>query len=197
MNFSGQMTKNITKSLGMASACMSVPDQKRIDAFLRDGATSSDMMQMAVKSLGIRMRNIQVSNAKKPEDKFVMPNPKTKMHQYQFQMALKQQNNPVMRTNRPSPGNKRKNNKKNKSGRQSPQNKKTKGKKKGKNKGGRALDNDQNNDQQNCKSNLEIVPKYDFQKVPKGLKSMADLSSDQKDLLKLQCQSEGLEVDLD
>ena len=182
----------------MASACMSIPDQKRIDAFLRDGATSSDMMQMAVKSLGIRMRNIQVSTAKKPEDKFVMPNPKTKTHQYQFQMALKQQNNPILKTNKPSPGQKRKGNKgKNKSGRQSPQNKKGKGKKKGKNKGGRALDNDQTNDQQNCKSKVEKVPKYEFSKVPKGLKSMNDLGNEQKDLLKLQCQSEGLEIDLD
>ena len=183
----------------MASACMSIPDQKRIDAFLRDGATSSDMMQMAVKSLGIRMRNIQVSTAKKPEDKFVMPNPKTKVHQYQFQMALKQQNNPSLRTNKPSPGQKRKNGKgKGKSGRQSPANKKNKGKKgKGKGKGGRALDNDNTNDQQNCKSSAEKVPKYDFSKVPKGLKSMGDLSSDQKDLLTLQCKSEGLEIDLD
>ena len=43
----------------------------------------------------------------------------------------------------------------------------------------------------------EKVPKYDFKKVPKGLKAMGDLNTDQKDLLQAQCHEEGLEVDLD
>ena len=185
---------------------MSVADQKKIDAFLRDGGQSSDMMQMAVKSLGIRMRNIQVSGAKKPEDKFVMPNPKTKMHQYQFQLALKQQNNPIIKPNRPSPGQKRgkggngkgngknngKNNNRQKQNGNGGKNKNNKNGKNNKNKG-RALENNTEND---CKS-LEKVEKYNFSKVPPGLKSMGDLQSDQKDLLKVQCQEEGLEVDLD
>ena len=184
---------------------MSQTDQKRIDAFLRDGGTSTDMMQMAVKSLGIRMRNIQVSAAKKPEDKYVMPNPKTKMHQYQFQLALKQQNHPTMKPNKPAPGQKRKNggngkNGKHQGNRKNGQNKK-KGNRNGKNNGqngkGRALDNNkENNDENKCKS-IEKVPKYDFSKVPKGLIALNDLRDDQKDLLKEQCQEEGLEIQLD
>ena len=185
---------------------MSQADQKRIDAFLRDGATSTDMMQMAVKSLGIRMRNIQVSAARKPEDKYVMPNPKTKMHQYQFQLALKQQNNPIMKPNRPSPGQKRKSGGQGKNGKNHNNNNKKNGRN-GKNKGGkngkngnqngkgRALDNNTETNENKCK--LEIVPKYDFSKVPKGLKAIGDLEKDQKDLLQAQCHEEGLEIDVD
>ena len=150
------------------------------------------------------MRNIQVSTSKKPEDRFVMPNPKTKTHQYQFQMALKQQNNPTMHPHRPSPGQKRgksgngKGNNKNGNNNNRQKNKggKNKNNKNKNNKGkGRALDNNKENDV-NCKL-LEQVPKYDFKKVPKGLKSMGDLGQDQKDLLRTQCQEEGLEIDLD
>ena len=152
------------------------------------------------------MRNIQVSGAKKPEDRFVMPNPKTKMHQYQFQMALKQQNNPIVRSNKPSPGQKRgkggngkgnnKNGHHNNRQKQNGKGGNNKSNKGGKGKGkGRALDNNKENDG-NCKL-TEKVQKYDFSKVPKGLKSMGDLSGTQKDLLQTQCQEEGLEIDLD
>ena len=184
---------------------MSQTDQKKIDAFLRDGATSTDMMQMAVKSLGIRMRNIQVSAAKKPEDKYVMPNPKTKMHQYQFQLALKQQHHPTMKPNqKPAQGQKRKSGGQGKGKNQGNQNRKNgnnkkKGNRNGKNNQsskGRAMDNNTDNNDKPCKL-IEKVPKYDFKKVPKGLKSLGDLGNKQKDLLKAQCQEEGLEIDLD
>ena len=152
------------------------------------------------------MRNIQVSGAKKPEDRFVMPNPKTKMHQYQFQLALKQQNNPVIKPNKPSPGQKRgkggngkgngKNNNHNNRQNHNGKGGNKKSNKNGKNKGkGRALDNNKENND-SCKL-LEKVEKYDFKKVPVGLKSMGDLPKDQKDLLQSQCQEEGLEIDLD
>ena len=149
-----------------------------------------EMQKMAVKAIGQRMSQYAAKNAKKPEDKLAPTNVKSKIHQLYFDQALKDQSSPVTtRLNR--------------------QNKKRKlddnGGKKGKKgnkkkKKGRALEKKENKDATNtdpCKSGIEKPDKYDWKKVPKGLKSIDNLSDPQKSLLEKQFEKEGIEYDLE
>lgn len=71
----------------------------------------------------------------------------------------------------------------------------TKKGKKGKKKGGRALENDANAKQNGskCKSNqLEHIQTYDETKIPKGLTSIRDLSTEKKRQMERQLELDGL-----
>ena len=134
------------------------------------------------------MTNMAIKNAKKPEDKLVPTNVKSKTHQLYFDQALREQNSPITARIIREPK-KRK-----------PEPPKNKGKGNKKKKKGRALDKDKKEDdkQKSCKSKSPERPdKYDWKKVPKGLKSVDNLPMQQKSLLQKQFEKEGIEYDLD
>ena len=147
---------------------------------------------MAVKSIGLRMTNMAIKNAKKPEDKLVPTNIKSKTHQLYFDQALKEQNSPLTARVMREP-------KKRKA--DPPKKKGNKKKKKGRAFKKEAAESKDDAAKPPCKLNSAKGPerpdKYDWKKVPRGLKSVDNLPSDQKSLLEKQFEKEGIEYDLD
>ena len=177
--------------LELAARCLSPADSRKVLNYIRDAGSSMEMQKMAVKSIGQRMSLYAAKNAKKPEDKLAPTNVKSKIHQLYFNQALRDQSSPVTtRLNR--------RNRKRKAEETGTKKGKKGSKKKKK---GRALEKSENKSDTktengtNCKSN-EKPAKYDWNKVPKGLKSINDLPETQKSLLEKQFEKEGIEYDL-
>ena len=150
-----------------------------------------EMQKMAVKAIGQRMSQYAAKNAKKPEDKLAPTNVKSKIHQLYFDQALKDQSSPV--TTRLNRQNKKRKLDENGGGKKGKKGNKKKKK-------GRALEKKDTKDATTtdpCKSEIEKPEKYDWKKVPKGLKSIDDLPDTQKSLLEKQFEKEGIEYDLE
>ena len=177
----------------MAAKGLSPNDARKVQNYIRDAGTSSEMMKMAVKSIGLRMTNMAIKNAKKPEDKLVPTNIKSKTHQLYFDQALKEQNSPLTARIIREP-------KKRKA--DPPKKKGNKKKKKGRGfKKEAAESKTEDAAKPTCKSDSVKSPerpdKYDWKKVPKGLKSVDNLPNEQKTLLEKQFEKEGIEYNLD
>lgn len=177
---------NYTKAtcLRIASGGMSDADQIIIDAFLRYNEKSASMMQMADKVVLDRMKKIAARKAKTPEEQYVPTNPKSVKHQLLHASALKENYNPFMGHN----PNRKPKGKKRKGGKQKHPKKNKKQKK------GRAVQETDKKD--DCKS-LDNPPRYNTDKIPKGLHSFNKISSSDKTLLEKQFNVEGINYQID
>ena len=210
------------KLLLMVSTCMNHSDQVQADNYLTLHRTSPAMTEYANRKIHNKIDQMYKNSnlGKKPEDAILPTNPTGKIGRALHQLAVQGKMLPKAwvkqipappkfqkRNNRnqpyTSPYKKKNNNDQSRNNRQNGQRGRgggNSGRGNYKNQGGRALQFNKSTNESKRESKVEIVPKYNINKIPQKLKHFASEDSNTPNLKQLlvdQCKTENLIIDLD